>query len=95
MSINLPNICHAIQFKISNYIILPKFFQWLGRRGRDASQLIIAIVFVKMQQILLDDMYILKKSAFKDLQLPGNYENWDQSTNVIIRLYYEYIQSKM
>lgn len=30
MGINLPDIRHTIQFKISDYIILPKLLQQLG-----------------------------------------------------------------
>ena len=47
-----------------------------------------------MQQILLDNMHMLEKSAFKDLWLLVNCENWDQTTDVIVRLYHEHIQLK-
>ncbi len=95
MDINLPDIRRAIQFGISDYITLPELLQQLGHGGRDASRLVVAIVFVETRQILLDDVHTLEGSAFKDPRLPVNRENREQTTNVIVRLYREHIQSKV
>lgn len=75
MGIHLADIRRAIQFKISDYIMLPELFQQLGREKRDVSCLAIAIVFVEIRQILIDNMHILKKSAFKDFRLSITCEN--------------------
>lgn len=48
-----------------------------------------------MQQILQNNIHILEKSTFNNLQLSINCENWEQTTNIIIRLYHKHIQSKM
>ena len=47
MGINLPDIHHAISFKISDYIILLELLQRLGRGRRDTSRIAVAIVFVE------------------------------------------------
>lgn len=47
IDINLFDICYIDQFKIFNCIILPKLSQWLEYWEKDASQLLIAMVFVK------------------------------------------------
>ncbi len=93
MGINIPHICHAIQFKISDYIMLPELFQRLERGGRNVSCLAIAIVFIETRQILPEDVHTLKESTFKDFQLLVTRENCDQTTDVITRLYREHIQS--
>ncbi len=67
MGINLLDIRRAIQFGISDYIILPKLFQRLGRGRKNASCLVVIIVFVEIQQILPDDIHTLESSTFKDL----------------------------
>lgn len=93
MGINLPDIRRAIQFKISDYIMLPKLFQRLGRGERDVSCLAVAMVFVETREILPDDVHTLEGSAFKDLQLPITRENRDQTTDIIARLYRKHIKS--
>lgn len=50
------------------------------------------MVFVEMWQILPKDVHTLEGSAFKNLQLPVTRENCDQTTDIIARLYHEYIQ---
>ncbi len=67
MGINLPDIRHAIQFKISDYIMLPELFQRLGRGERDVFYLAIAMIFIETRRILPDNVHILEGSAFKDL----------------------------
>ncbi len=93
MGINLPDIYHAIQFKISDYIMLLGLLQQLRRGGKDISCLAIAMVFVKTRQILPKDVHTLEGSAFKDLQLLVTYENCDQTMDVIVRLYHKHIRS--
>lgn len=66
MGTNFPNICRAIQFKISDYIMLLVLLHWLESEERDASCIAIAIVFIEMRQILPEDVYTLEGSAFKD-----------------------------
>ncbi len=67
MGINLPDICHAIQFKISDYIMLPELFQRLPRGGKNVPCLAIAMVFVETRQILPEDVHTLEGSTFKEL----------------------------
>lgn len=95
MGINLLDICYAIQFNISDYIILPELLQRLKCGGRDASCLAVVIVFVKTQQILPNNIHTLKRSTLKDLQISITFENWNQAMEVILRLYCEHIQSKV
>lgn len=93
MDINLLYISHAIQSKIFDYIMIPELFQRLRREGRDVSSIVVAMVFIETRQILPDNMYILEGSAFKDFQLLIIGEYCDQITDVIARLYHEYIRS--
>ena len=67
MGINLPGIRRTIQFGIFDYITLPELLQRLRREGKDASCLVIVIVFAETWQILPNDVYTLEGSAFKDL----------------------------
>lgn len=93
MGINLPDISCVIQFKISDYIILPKLLQQLGCGGRNASCIAVAMVFIEMWQILPDDIHILEGSIFKDLWLLVTCKNCDQITDIIVRLYCKHICS--
>lgn len=92
MDINLPDICRAIQFKISDYIMSSELLQQLGFGRRDASCIVIALVFIEMQQILPDDVHTLERSAFTDFWLPIIRKNCNQITDIIIRLYCKYIR---
>lgn len=92
MGINFLDIHHTIQYKISDYIILLKFFQRLGRGGKNVSCLVVSIVFVETWQILPDNMHTLKETVFKDFWVRIILENCDQITDVIARLYYKYIR---
>ena len=93
IGINLPDIHCGIQFKISDYIMLPELFQQLRHGERDASRIAVAIVFIEMWQILPNNVHILEKNVFKDLWLPVIRENCDQTTDVIARLYCKHIRS--
>lgn len=66
MRINISDICYAIKFEISNDIIMLKFFQQLRYGKKDTSCLIVKIVFIKIWQILPDDISILTKIVFKN-----------------------------
>ena len=83
MGINIPDIMHVVQFKISDFIALPELLQRLSRGRRDKSRTAMAIVFVSSSQVLLDNMYMLEQSAFKNLRLPVNRENCEQITDII------------
>ena len=60
IDINILNIMRVVQFKISDFIALPKLLQRLGRRGRNESCTTIVMVFVYPSQILLDNMHMLE-----------------------------------
>lgn len=55
----------------------------------------VIIVLVKIWQILSDNIHALEENIFKNFWQPINYENRDQTIDVIVKLYYKYIQSKM
>lgn len=55
MGLNLCNIQCVYQWKLTDFIILPELDQRLGRAGCNISIMAIAVVFVKLQQILLID----------------------------------------
>ncbi len=95
IGINLFDIRRAVQFKISDYIMLPELVQRLGRGGRNVSSLAVALIFVDPRQILSTDVHTLDGSAFKDLRLPISRKNRDQITDVIARLYQENGQTRM
>ncbi len=95
MNINLPDIRCVVQFKISNYIMLPKLFQRLGRRDRDVFSLAVALIFIDLRQILSTNVHTLDGSAFKDFWLPVSRKNCNQITDVITRLYQENGQTRM
>ena len=44
-----------------------------------------------MRQILSDNVYILERNVFKDLQLFIIYENCNQTIDIIARLYHKYM----
>ncbi len=67
MSINILDIMYIIQFKILAFIALPKLLQQLARTRRNKFCAIIAIIFIYPSQVLLDYVYTLKHSAFKNL----------------------------
>ncbi len=46
MGINLSDIRRAVQFKISDHIILLELLQRLGCRGRNVFSLVVALIFV-------------------------------------------------
>lgn len=71
--------------------MLFKLFYRLRCRGKDSFCIAVAMVIVETQQILLDNVYILKGSAFQDLWLIVTHKNCNQTTNVIARLYYDHI----
>ena len=78
---------HEVQFKIPDFIALPKLFQQLSRARKNKSCATMAIVFVYPSQVLLDNVHTLEHSAFKSLQLPISRENCEQITNVNAQLY--------
>lgn len=67
IDMNIPDIMHIVQFKISDFITLPDLLWWLGQERRNKFYTIIAIVFIYSSQILLDNMHMLKYSTFKSL----------------------------
>ena len=50
------------------------------------------MIFVYPNQILSDNIYILKQSVFKNLRLPINRKNREQITNIIAQLYKNKLQ---
>lgn len=83
-----------VEFKMSDFITLPKLLQRLGWVERDKSRAAIAMVFVYPSQVLSDIGYILKHSTFKSFQLPVSRKNCGQITNIIIQLYKDKLQSQ-
>ena len=67
IGINISDIICIIQFKIPDFVALPKLFQRLDRGGKNKSSTTIAIIFVHPSQILFDNMHTLECSAFKSL----------------------------
>lgn len=80
MDINILNIMHIIQFKISD---LPELLQRLIQIEKNKSSIAIVIIFVYLSQVLLANIYMLEYSAFKSLYLAVNRENCEQVTDVI------------
>ncbi len=67
MGINILDIMRVVQFKISDFIVLPELLQRLSLAGRDKSRAAIAMVFVHPSQVLLDNVHKLEYHAFKSL----------------------------
>lgn len=87
MDINILDIIHIIQFKISNFIALPELLQQLGWEKRNKSHTAIASLFISLSQILSDNVHMLKQSILKNLQLFISKKNCKQITNIITQLY--------
>ena len=75
MDINILDIIYIVQFKIPDFITLQKLLQRLSWIEKNKSRVAIAIFFVHLSQVLLNNVHMLEHSAFKSLQLPVNREN--------------------
>ena len=64
MSIDIPNVACAIQWKICNYLVLVSLLQQIGQAERDKILLAIAIVFVESKHFLLESIAFDENSSF-------------------------------
>lgn len=67
MDINTLDIICMVQFKILDFIALPELLQQISQVRKDKSCAIIVMILVYPSQVLPNNVYILKYSAFKRL----------------------------
>lgn len=59
-------MARAIQWKISDYLVLALLFKWIDRAGRDKTLPTVSIVFIESKYILLNNIAFVKDNLFRD-----------------------------
>ena len=66
IGVNIQDVTHAIQWKISNYLIFVTLFQRIGRAKHDKTLLTVSIVFIEFKYVFQDDIALVRNSPFHD-----------------------------
>lgn len=105
MGVNIPNVTHVVQWKISDIVNLAVLMQRIGRPGRDSRIATIALLLVEDCHILPkdistftkkiiteDDQEIVKTSPFQNKILPVSQKNKAEVSALISMLYEDNMQ---
>lgn len=62
MGVNIRDVAHAIQWKISDHLVLVILLQRIGRIGYNKTLLIVFIIFIAFKYVLPNDIALIKNS---------------------------------
>lgn len=85
--INIQDVTHAIQWKISDYLILVTLLHWIGKTRRDKTLLIVFILFIDSKYVFLDDIASMSDSPFSDYKTAIEPHDRVQAAKIISTLY--------
>ena len=64
MGVDIPDMVHAIQWKICDHLVFASLLQQIGQAGRDKTLLTVAIMFIESKHFLPEDIASDKNNTF-------------------------------
>ena len=94
MGVNIPDVARAIQWKISDHLVLAALLQRIGRAGREKRLPAVAIVFVESKHFLETNIADDQKSLFCEYTTAIGPGDRERAKEIILTLYKDNYQNK-
>ncbi len=94
MGVNIQDMAHDIQWKISDHLAFTLLLQWISRVERNKTLLTVSIIFIESKYIFLGDIASVRDSPFCDYRTAIRPYDRMQAAKIIPIFYKNNFQNK-